>query len=63
MKKLTTLMALILAVGMTGCCTYQKSYNIDNGMEQEQAQKQYKNCLASELLTTIKFWIGMQNQK
>jgi len=61
MKKLTMILAVILAVGMTGCCTYQKSYNIDNGMDKSKAEKQYKKCLASEIMTTIKFWIGLQS--
>lgn len=52
---------LIGLLSLTGCCTYQKSYNIDNGMDKTKAEKQYKKCLAGEIWTMFKFWLGMQS--
>ena len=60
MKKIA---CLIMLISLTGCCTYQKNANIESGMEKSKVEKQYKSCLASEFITTIKFWIGMQKNK
>ena len=58
MKKL---LCLVVLLSLTGCCSYQKSYNTDNGMDKAKAEKQYKKCLAGELYMTIKFWLGLQS--
>ena len=51
---------LALLISLTGCCTYQKSYKLDNGEPQKKVKKEYKQCLASEFIETIKFWFMLR---
>ena len=45
---------------MSGCCTYVKQVDLDNGVDKAKVEKEYHKCLASEFMTTLKFWVGMQ---
>ena len=56
MKKLV---CLVLLISLTGCCTYQKDYKLDEGQDKAKVEKEYKQCLASEFMATLKFWWAM----
>jgi len=54
------IMMLILLCGLTGCCTYQKNYDLEQGKPEKQVKQEYKKCLAGEFIQTLKFWLMLR---